>query len=91
MLRGRRKAANPKYGYVVLAKVQHSVPGHASGVRHREYPKPVAALWRQGASQRDLRKARRYAGRLGYSVFTFPKTERDPLGKARAAIKARGA
>jgi len=45
-----------------------------------------AAMWLRDGEPSDLEKARAYAAPEGRAVFTFPKSEKDPLGKARAAV-----
>lgn len=47
-----------------------------------------AAMWKGRGDDTDLAKAKAYAATDGHSVFTFPVTERDPLGKARALAVA---
>ncbi len=48
-----------------------------------------AAMWLRKGTDADLEKARKYAETDSRLVFTFPKTEKDPLGSARnLAVKA---
>jgi hypothetical protein len=43
-----------------------------------------AAMWKNKGTPEDLAKAKSYASSQGYRVYTFPTSEGDPLGKAKA-------
>lgn len=45
-----------------------------------------ACVWLNRGNDEDLAKARQFAATEGYTVFTFPTSERDPLTKAKALI-----
>jgi hypothetical protein len=45
-----------------------------------------AAVWLNRGTDEDVRKATAYARREGYSVFTFPLSEPDPLRRARERV-----
>lgn len=45
-----------------------------------------ACMWMNKGSAADVAKAEAYAAKEGWKVFTYPTTERDPLGKAKAAV-----
>jgi hypothetical protein len=47
-----------------------------------------ACTWKLRGTAEDFDSALDYAAREGYRVFRFPTSERDPLGKARAAVVA---
>jgi nitrous oxide reductase accessory protein NosL len=47
-----------------------------------------ALVWLRRASPADVEKARDYAKKEGYRVFTFDPKEREPLEKAREAVLA---
>lgn len=47
-------------------------------------PESAALVWRLAGDQSDLEKAKAFAETEGYSVFTFPTNERDPIGKAKS-------
>lgn len=51
----------------------------------RAVQSPRAAMWLNAGTQDDLRKARDYATREGYAVFTYVG-EREPLARARREI-----
>lgn len=42
-----------------------------------------AAMWLRSGTKTDLAKAEAFARREGHAVYTFPKSERDALAKAR--------
>jgi hypothetical protein len=45
-----------------------------------------AAMWLRQGTEVDVEKARAYAAKDGHRVLTFPQSERDPLGAAKAAV-----
>jgi hypothetical protein len=45
-----------------------------------------AAMWLRQGTDADVAAAKRYAAPQGYIVLTFPASERDPLGAAKAAV-----
>jgi hypothetical protein len=45
-----------------------------------------AAMWLRKGTEADVEKARAYAAREGHRVLTFPASERDPIGAAKAAV-----
>ena len=47
-----------------------------------------AAMWENVATPASVEKARAYAAKQGYRVFTFTG-EKDPLGAARRAVLAK--
>lgn len=48
-----------------------------------------SAIWLNKGTRADAAKAAEYAAKDGWTVYTYPTTERDPLAKARRdAIKA---
>jgi hypothetical protein len=56
----------------------------------RSIQSPRACMWLASGTDEDLAKARAWAAREGKIVFTFPATEEDPLGQARAKIMTDG-
>ena len=52
----------------------------------REVMRPEALVWLRHGTEADIPKARGYAATQGYTVFTFPPSEKDPLGAARLRI-----
>ena len=48
-------------------------------------PEAKAAMWLRNGTDADVEKAISANARDGWKVYTFDKSERDPLGKARAA------
>lgn len=81
---------------IVLAKVEMTglEPTGAmerfDGVNYRPQmrvaPRAAALVWLNEGTDADLAKAKAYATTEGYEVLTFPTTEEDPLGLARAAV-----
>jgi len=67
--------------WIVLAKVKYEMimPG-------RWQPKPVALSWLRDGSNADFEKAKAFASKEGYTVFTYGSKEVDPLGKAKRAL-----
>lgn len=53
------------------------------------YGAPRSAVWRNVGTSYELRRARKYAAEMRYTVFVFPANEPAPLHKARELIKAR--
>lgn len=51
-----------------------------------EVPDPKSLIWLNEGTATDLKKAKAYARQEGYSVFTYPTTERDPLGRAKKDV-----
>lgn len=51
-------------------------------------PAPVvkAMIWLNRGDESDVKKAKEYAAKEGYSVLTFPTTESDPLNTAKLAL-----
>lgn len=47
--------------------------------------RPVACMWLNNGGAADLSKAKSYAAKEGYRVFSY-NGEKDPLGKARQDI-----
>ena len=45
-----------------------------------------ACMWMRRATVNDLPKAEAYAAQSGFSVFTFPTSERHPLEAAKALV-----
>jgi hypothetical protein len=45
-----------------------------------------AAIWLRKGKKEDIERAKEHALRDGWTVFIFPSSEPDPLGKARAEI-----
>ena len=68
------------------------------GVNYRpEYvpcPKPRALVWLKKGTDADATKAAEFiaaqhaADALAHAVFTYPTTEKDPLGRARRDVMA---
>jgi len=60
------------------------------GVNWREelevIPEPKALVWLNQGNEMDLNRARDHANHEGYSVFTFPMTEKDPIGMGKKKI-----
>jgi len=58
------------------------------GERHTfaEVPKPVSLMWLNEGTVSDVVAAKRFASKEGYSVFTYPVTESQPLQRARKDI-----
>lgn len=56
----------------------------------REVPVAKALCWANKGTAEDLAKATKWATAEGYSVHTFPTTERRPLELAKAAALAGG-
>lgn len=57
--------------------------------RFKAVPKPIAAMWlSEGGDATDLEKCRAYVLKIndGWRVFTYPQTEKDPLGRAKADV-----
>lgn len=52
----------------------------------REVPRPVACVWLRSGTAADVEKASTFAATEGYIVYTYPTTERDPLGRAKAEV-----
>jgi hypothetical protein len=52
----------------------------------QDVKKPVSLMWCRKGEQVDIAKAQRYAASEGYTVFTYPTNERDPLGRAKVDI-----
>lgn len=46
---------------------------------------PVSCMWLNKGTAKDVAKAKDYATREGYTVFTY-QNERDPLAKAKQDI-----
>lgn len=59
------------------------------GVNYRPEFKPApeakAAMWTNNGGPEELAKAQAHAEKEGWKVFTYPTSEKDPLGKAKAA------
>ena len=45
-----------------------------------------AGMWLKAGTDADVEKATKALAKEGYTIFQFPSNERDPLGKARAAV-----
>ena len=45
-----------------------------------------AATWLLAGDATDVKKAKAYAAQAGWKVFTYPTSEKDPLGRARADV-----
>lgn len=59
--------------------------------KFKSVPKPIAAMWlSEGGDETDLEKCRAYVRKIndGWKVFTYPQTERDPLGAAKRDVAA---
>ena len=56
----------------------------------RSVQSPRACMWLALGTDEDLTRARAWAARENKTVFTFPATEEDPLGQARAKIMSNG-
>lgn len=74
---------------IVLARTEVGFevvrPGAADlGIRPtlKEIAVPRACVWLNRGTAADLAKATAYAPTEGYRVFTYPTSERDPLGRA---------
>lgn len=50
--------------------------------------RPVACVWLNDGNQSDLLKAKSHAKKEGYTVFTYPVSEPDPLDLAKSAVMA---
>jgi len=50
-----------------------------------------AAMWLRAGTADDVKKARVFAADSGFLVFTYPQTEKDPLGKAKQDALAKAA
>jgi len=48
-----------------------------------------ACMWKRRGNAADLYKATEYALKNGFELFTFPMTEKDPLGAAKRLVLAR--
>jgi hypothetical protein len=48
---------------------------------------PEAVMWLNKGTAADVEKAKAYASRDGYTVFIYPVTEKDPLGRAKREIQ----
>lgn len=53
-----------------------------------DYVLPHSAMWMNRGTEEDLQKAVDYAGRQSHrhAVYAYPRSEGDPLGRARAEI-----
>lgn len=51
-------------------------------------PKAHACIWLNDSTADDVLKAKEFAAREGYKVFTYPITENEPLEKSRKAVLA---
>ncbi len=49
---------------------------------------PKALVWLNEGDADDLEKAKAHADKEGFSVFTYPTSEKDPIGKAKLAVQA---
>ena len=47
-----------------------------------------AAMWLRKGTEADIQKAKAHAAKEGWTVYTFPTSERQPLEKAKQAILA---
>jgi hypothetical protein len=45
-----------------------------------------AGMWLNKGTDADVEKAQKALKAEGYTIHTYPQTERDPLGKARATV-----
>ncbi len=52
----------------------------------REVQRPRACVWLLKGGPDDIVNAQAHADSEGWHVFTFPPTERDPLGAAKRAV-----
>jgi hypothetical protein len=43
-------------------------------------------MWLKKGTDADVEKAQKALKAEGYTIHTYPQTERDPLGKARATV-----
>lgn len=82
---------------IVIARVDPE-GGAATVARRDRYGTPVefkyapaarAAIWLNRGDKSDIAKARRHAEKEGYVVFTYPTSEKDPLGRAKREIMRR--
>lgn len=56
--------------------------------KFERYDRPEALVWLNRGGAADIAKAKAFAEREGYTVFRYPLTEKDPLGRARTEIAA---
>lgn len=54
--------------------------------RTKEIVVPHAAMWLRRGTSADVKKAEAHAATTGATVFTYPTSERDPLGRAKSDI-----
>lgn len=52
----------------------------------RDVKVPHAVMWLRRGGPTDIEKAETYARQEGYRVFTYPTSERDPLGRAKRDV-----
>ena len=78
---------------IVLARVEqdHVVVKQGRidlGERHTfaSVDRPVAMVWLNAGDQMDVERAQAYASQNGYTVFTYPTTEPEPLQRARLDV-----
>lgn len=78
---------------IVLARVEQEqiIDKHGRidlGERHtfRAVPRPVAVVWANHGGERDVKRAESFALAEGYRVLSYPASEPDPLGRARADV-----
>lgn len=62
----------------------------AADLGERPTMRPVrnakACMWLNRGTDADVEKARAYAAKDGHHVLTFPPSEHDPLGVAKASV-----
>ncbi|MFA5559931.1 MAG: hypothetical protein WDA59_10865 [Methanofastidiosum sp.] len=54
--------------------------------KYKEIKKPVSLMWLNNGTKEDIKKAKQYAEKEGYKIFTY-NNEKDPLQKAREDIR----
>ncbi len=98
---GKGKRHTGPRQWIVLARPDTDIVVTQEGRRDlgerskfREVPIARASVWygpksTESADPASVVKAREYASREGYEVFTYPSSERDPLGRAKRELLAR--
>lgn len=77
---------------IVLAKAEENreVDGRtwlgAERLKWKDVDAAKALMWRNKGTEEDIETAHRFADAEGYTVFVYPTTERDPLGRAKKEI-----
>lgn len=90
---GRKREAEEAKIQIVLARLVEDVevanPGQPDlGIRPtlRQIHRAEALVWLRSGTAADVAKAEKYAATEGYTVLTYPTTERDPLGRGKRDV-----